>query len=359
MSMNKIACFIAMAFDHPDTDKIYDSILLPMLKSKNIAARRIDRIQHNDDITTRIIEEINSADFCIADLTFARPSVYYEAGYAERGIPVIYIMRKDHFKHKPEDEHGNFRAHFDVQVKNIIPWVSYNDAVFKKKLRKRIEYIMRPIEKMRKEIAVLDNEKLHFASLSLFEKVQYCKTELESYFRKYKFHKFPREREGDRHSTREEKRDAQYLVKGQTGFYSDNLVFWKPSKSILRNIGSHYTYWFGVGSIYKTILEKCRKNITGLIYFSVIVSPNKVLASSIAEALSGYRNAAYKDLKYFFVDVRKEPIEISKNKTVKLKITSLFIVIDNVQSKRDLSLKYNQIFDFVVDQSDRLLSRRY
>jgi nucleoside 2-deoxyribosyltransferase len=42
---------------------------------------RVDQIEHNDDIDDKIIELIKKCDFCIADLTYARPSVYYEAGY--------------------------------------------------------------------------------------------------------------------------------------------------------------------------------------------------------------------------------------------------------------------------------------
>jgi hypothetical protein len=36
--------------------------------------------------------------YCSADLRYARPSVYFEAGYAERSVPVIYTVRRDHFR---------------------------------------------------------------------------------------------------------------------------------------------------------------------------------------------------------------------------------------------------------------------
>ena len=75
-----------MAFGHEDTDKVYDKVIKALLKEKNIIARRVDKIVHNDDINFKITQEIIKADFTIADLTYARPSVYYEAGFAERTI---------------------------------------------------------------------------------------------------------------------------------------------------------------------------------------------------------------------------------------------------------------------------------
>jgi len=73
-------CFIAMAFGYQDTDELYDHAICEILRSQNIDPVRVDRIEHNDAIDDRIVNEIKSADFAIADLTYARPSVYYEAG---------------------------------------------------------------------------------------------------------------------------------------------------------------------------------------------------------------------------------------------------------------------------------------
>src|SRR5665647_2602914 len=96
-----LRCFVAMAFDNPDTDEWYESTLVPLLTSLDVRVRRVDRIEHNDDIDDRIIEEIQAADLLVADITYARPSVYFEAGYAQRAIPVIYTARADHFRPDP------------------------------------------------------------------------------------------------------------------------------------------------------------------------------------------------------------------------------------------------------------------
>ena len=77
----KLRCFVAMAFAHKDTDAIF-SALRKTLGPLGVNAQRVDRIEHNDNIDTRIISEIEAADLVIADLTYARPSVYFEAGYA-------------------------------------------------------------------------------------------------------------------------------------------------------------------------------------------------------------------------------------------------------------------------------------
>jgi nucleoside 2-deoxyribosyltransferase len=100
-------CFVASAFDHKDIDAIYDKVVRPTLQKLKIRCTRVDRIEHNDDIDDKIFALMNAADFCIADLTYARPSVYYEAGYMFGcKKPVIYIARSDHFRAKVPDPHG-------------------------------------------------------------------------------------------------------------------------------------------------------------------------------------------------------------------------------------------------------------
>ena len=73
-------CFVAMAFSHEDTNRLYEETLSRALSAQGIDCVRIDRIDYNGDIDDRMMEEIESADLMIADLTYARPSVYYEAG---------------------------------------------------------------------------------------------------------------------------------------------------------------------------------------------------------------------------------------------------------------------------------------
>lgn len=106
---------------------------------------RVDREEHNDDIDDKIIQELEEASLVIADLTYARPSVYFEAGYAQRKIPVIYTCRSDHFRPKPDDRYGNFRVHFDLQMKNIIGWKDKAYKAFSQRLSKRIKKVVAPM----------------------------------------------------------------------------------------------------------------------------------------------------------------------------------------------------------------------
>lgn len=161
-----INCFVASALGYDDVDKIYDKIVRPILSEFKINAIRVDRVEHNDDIDDKIFGLIDKSEFCIADLTYARPSVYYEAGYAcGAGKPVIYMARHDHFNPKANDPVGNLKVHFDLQMKNIIPWTEPNNTL-KNKLRKRIQLVIKPIIRKRQlNIARLKEEE-KFASIS-------------------------------------------------------------------------------------------------------------------------------------------------------------------------------------------------
>lgn len=143
-------CFVASALGKDDVDLIYDKAICPVLKELKIKPFRVDRVEHNEDIDDQIFKLIDSADLCIADLTYARPSVYYEAGYAfGKGMPVVYIARSDHFKAKDKDPLGNLKVHFDLQMKNIISWTAPNKT-FMDKLRSRIRHVIKPIIRARK-----------------------------------------------------------------------------------------------------------------------------------------------------------------------------------------------------------------
>ena len=59
-----------------------------------LQAERVDEVQSNERITDRILESIRRAEYVVADLTGARPNVFYEAGYAQGlGKIPIYIAR--------------------------------------------------------------------------------------------------------------------------------------------------------------------------------------------------------------------------------------------------------------------------
>jgi hypothetical protein len=129
-------------------------------------------VVHNDDIDDRIITEISQADFLIAVLTYARPSVYFEAGYAQRAIPVIYTARADHFSASPDDHYGNLRVHFDLQMKNIIAWNPKASSAFRGRLAARVRTVVAPLVAAQHAARKKDEEATQFQRRPLAEKLR-------------------------------------------------------------------------------------------------------------------------------------------------------------------------------------------
>jgi nucleoside 2-deoxyribosyltransferase len=158
-----------MAFDRPDTDRLYERGILPVLKRNSVTPVIVNRRQSNMDLNVQIVNELLSSDFCIADLTYARPSVYFEAGFAERSIPVIYTVRRDHLhKNQPEE----LRVHFDLQMKPLITWKDPDDSSFPDRLEKRLKATVlkswrRKVEAAAAEAARIDE----FSRLSLAQRL--------------------------------------------------------------------------------------------------------------------------------------------------------------------------------------------
>ncbi|HXA19690.1 MAG TPA: hypothetical protein VN380_22085 [Thermoanaerobaculia bacterium] len=94
--VSKGYAFIAMPIDPANAalEDVLDAIKEAASRC-GIHAERVDEPQSNDRITDRILESIRKAEYVIVDLTDGRPSVFYEAGYAQglRKTP-IYIARE-------------------------------------------------------------------------------------------------------------------------------------------------------------------------------------------------------------------------------------------------------------------------
>jgi len=168
----QLRCFVAMAFGRGETDRVYERLIAPTLRRLNVTPVRVDRIEHLEDINNKIIAELKRSDIAVADLTFARPSVYFEAGFAQRSVPVIYTCRKDHFSPREDDTHGNFRVHFDLQMKNIIPWSTSSDRTFVRRFTKRVNHAIKPLIRVREAQQQQNLMAQEFASFSLDQKIQ-------------------------------------------------------------------------------------------------------------------------------------------------------------------------------------------
>ncbi|MGY0638967.1 MAG: hypothetical protein ACW7DW_18715 [Paraglaciecola chathamensis] len=119
--------FIMMPIDKdtPDNEDIYGAYK-ECFSKYGIKAIRADEIEHEDVITKRIIEEIQTSEFLVGDLTNERPSVYYEIGYAHAlGRRVILYRR------------SGTSIHFDLAAYNCPEYKNITEL--KSILMKRLE----------------------------------------------------------------------------------------------------------------------------------------------------------------------------------------------------------------------------
>ena len=121
--------FLMMAIDDtmPELEDIRNGIK-EVFEEFGIQAITADEIEHEGVITDRILSEIETSEFLIADLTHERPNVYYEIGHAHALKKRVILVRKKDTK-----------LHFDVAHRNCPQYENTTDL--KKLLRRRLETI--------------------------------------------------------------------------------------------------------------------------------------------------------------------------------------------------------------------------
>lgn len=121
--------FIMMPIDpgQPEYEDVKHAIK-EVFEEFGIVAETADEKEHEGAITDRILEEISSSEFLIADLTGGRPNVYYEIGHAHALNKRVILYRREGTK-----------LHFDLQHRNCPEFK--NITHLKEQLRTRLEAV--------------------------------------------------------------------------------------------------------------------------------------------------------------------------------------------------------------------------
>ncbi|MEZ4814320.1 MAG: hypothetical protein R3A80_03825 [Bdellovibrionota bacterium] len=112
---NKV--FIATAFNWPESDETRIEAIAAIKRACLRLGYVADTVSqnHTGNITDKIISEIKSCKFLIAEFTYHNRGVYFESGYARGlGKEVFHVVMDGFTEQAPEFDKENKRIHFDL-----------------------------------------------------------------------------------------------------------------------------------------------------------------------------------------------------------------------------------------------------
>jgi nucleoside 2-deoxyribosyltransferase len=99
-------------------DKVFNYLIKPAMDERGIEVARADHIDDPGRITDRMIEEILTADLCVAVLTGANPNVFYEVALAQAaGRPLILMLERG--QNPPFDIRDYQYVEYDLQIDTV------------------------------------------------------------------------------------------------------------------------------------------------------------------------------------------------------------------------------------------------
>ena len=130
--------FVAMQFEWPDSVPSLSNEVLKSIKdacsSLGYEASIVGQ-DHTGNITDKIMNEIKSSRFVVAELTYNNRGVYFESGFARGlGLNVFHVIKEGFIA--GEDSEGK-KIHFDIQQLMYRKWET--PEMLKEKLRDWIE----------------------------------------------------------------------------------------------------------------------------------------------------------------------------------------------------------------------------
>jgi len=131
-NIDKNYFFVLMSFENdPTLLDAYEGIIRGVHDwNPEVTVERVDNIEEDFKISEKIIECINRAHVIIADLTYERPNVYYELGYARaKGKKIIHTAKK------------GTKIHFDIQDYKTIFWE--RSGTLEKQITKRVTSMLK------------------------------------------------------------------------------------------------------------------------------------------------------------------------------------------------------------------------
>ena len=120
--------FVACAFGLRDIDALCERCLMSACTALGYDCVRVDLTEPPQTITEAIMDGISESAAIIADLTHARPSVYFEVGFAHAlGLPILLTCRRDHYRGIRDDT----RVHFDLEQFKISFWTRTKQGAYR------------------------------------------------------------------------------------------------------------------------------------------------------------------------------------------------------------------------------------